>query len=77
MVAQRRAAILRAKEIAALQLRHDEVDEVVDAGLQAGEHDGETVGGTAGEPRLEIVGNRARRADQHAVATGGQLAGQY
>src|SRR6266851_8831599 len=55
MIAQRRARIFAPVEAAALQLGHDQVDEVIERAGEIGGHDDEAVRPLGGEPLLENV----------------------
>src|SRR5262249_24313689 len=65
--AQRRALVLRAEEAAILQLGDDQIDKVAEPARQVGGMDEETVDAVAAEPRLHVVGDVDRRADQRPL----------
>ena len=74
MAAQGGGFVLLAENTAALQLGHDQVDEVAQAARLDGRHDGEAVGGLAAPPILHLVGDLCRAALEHGPAQGGQRA---
>ena len=62
MVAQRRALVVAAEQAAALQFRHDEIDEIGERAGEIRRQDVEPVGRALDEPFLERVGDPLRRA---------------
>src|SRR6266542_7024181 len=64
--------VLLAENAAALELGHDEVDELPQAARLDGRHDREAVGGLAAPPILHLVGDLRRAAFEHRAAEGRQ-----
>ena len=64
MLAQRRAAVAPAKDPAALELGHDEADDVLVGAGRMGRGDHEAVARAAVEPRLHLIGDVGACADE-------------
>ena len=75
MVAQRGAGIGLAIKAAALKLRNNEVDEVVERARIIGRHDVEPISRALNEPLLERIGDRLRGTAQDPVSArrGGEV----
>src|SRR5579864_9498560 len=72
--AQRPAFVFAAEEAAALQLRDDPVDEIVEPAGDPREHDVEPVAGIAEKELLHLIDDRLRRPDHREPAiTAGDL----
>src|SRR5271169_2214585 len=67
MVAQCRALVVAAQEVAALQFRHDQVYKIGECAREIGRQYVVTVGGTLYEPLFKGVGNPSRGAADHPV----------
>ena len=68
MVAQGRALVVAPEQAAALQFRHDAIDEIGEAAGEMRRQDVEPIGRPLDEPFLQRVGDPARRAAEHPVA---------
>src|SRR6185437_7193909 len=66
--AQRLAFIVLAEQSAALQLRDEQVNDVLQPAWKGQGHEIEAVGRAAAEPGFERIGDFGRRADDDAVA---------
>src|SRR5688572_2580335 len=66
--AQGLALVLEAEQAAALELRHDQLHEVVEPGRHDRRHHVEAVRGFVLEPALQLVGDLLWRADDLPVA---------
>src|SRR5262245_64641807 len=64
---QGRAFVLRAEQAAALQLRNEQVDDIVEPLREGQRQHVETVGGAGCEPMLQRVGDLRGRASHRAV----------
>ena len=67
MLAQRTPLIFGAEQATALQFRHDLAGEILKAGGQQRRNDVEAVGGLAGEPFLDLVGDLPGGADDQMM----------
>src|ERR1700722_2964641 len=66
--AQRLAFVFATEQAAALQLRNEQIDDVLDPARYRQRQDVEAVGRAAAEPLFERVGDFGRGADDDAVA---------
>ena len=72
MVSERAAGVVRAKQSALLQDRHDLIDEIIEGAGKPGRHQIEPVRRPRDEPFLKAVGHELRCPAQQPMSHGGR-----